>query len=160
MSTPLFSIDNISPGFIEKQSIKIANSQNEGCDLSLNLKNISSFKKTFSEKILIQISTDQKIIFNGNLNYLFNKNLELDYLKANSEKEYIWTASLNKDIGNEFQNSSTKFNIKFNLLCNDQSKILGAYSHYNPYLFFFFFFFSLLGLIISILIFIKQSKTR
>jgi len=126
--SPLFSVKNVSPGFVQKKTLKIKNSRNETCNLFINLNQISKLEESFSKKILIQISDNQKVIFNSNLNNFFqkNNNSRLDEIDANSEKEYRVTASLDKNIGNEYQNALINFDMDFNFSCGDQSEVLGV----------------------------------
>lgn len=65
-------------------------------------------------------------VFNNTINKFYGKIISLPALINNSEEDYVFTATINSESGNEFQNKNTKFDLLFNFNVGSPPSIISS----------------------------------
>lgn len=120
---PLFSENNISPGFTVQNNLNVDNSQNEDCNLAFSAQNKDKVVSLLSERIDVFINRGQDLWYKGSLFDLLigGSYRSLGKVDKNSNGSYIWSASFDKQAGNEFQDTSTNFDLNINFSCDGET---------------------------------------
>ncbi|MDP4009774.1 MAG: hypothetical protein Q8P53_02190 [Candidatus Shapirobacteria bacterium] len=126
---PLFSQDNIYPGFKVTSHLKIINLQSSQCKLNLEIVKGKRWNDKLSKSIEMKILSTSNILFSGRLSdILTQKNITLNTIKPNESETIDWSASLNSNTGNDFQNLTTNFDLNYKFDC---AEVLGTTSSPN-----------------------------
>jgi len=136
---PLFSQNNIYPGFTSSQTFSINNNRDSACQLKFKTTSNSQIPDILSQKIIINISG-----VNYSLSDLLDSAkpaLSLGSINAGAKNDYLWSVIFNKDADNEYQNLTSNFDINFNFECDEENttpSVLGTTSKnpkkFNPWL--------------------------
>lgn len=117
-----FSENNIFPGYIKSQNIRVINNRSDSCYLNFNLKTTLISDYSLSLVQMLSLSSDDKVWYSGTINNLLdNNNHELGYIDSNQYKDFRWTFSLDKALGNEYQKLNNSFNLNLNFTCHENS---------------------------------------
>jgi len=123
---PLFSENNIYPGYSVSQVFSVDNNRNGPCHLTFKADSLSKVPDILSQKILINISgiNNDYSLVNYSLNDLLDpakSSVSLGHINKNIENKYSWSATFDKDANNEYQSLTSNFNINFNFECDEET---------------------------------------
>ncbi len=121
---PLFSIDDIKPGYNFYEKISLSNkSPNNECSLYFKTDKIMDFFG-LSRKLSLELSKeDGSKIYQGTVFGSATGNpIFIDTLGKGSSAAYNWKLSMDKEAGNFYQNKTTKFEMDIIFQCIPKDK--------------------------------------
>lgn len=121
---PLFYETNIYPGFTHSQKFSIDNNRQSACSLTLKAVSTANVPELLSKKIFIDITGTNNTynLANYSLNDLLstaNPPASLGHVNKNTKNNYLWSVTLSPDVGNDYQNLISNFNLNFNFECDE-----------------------------------------
>lgn len=114
---PLFDEVNIAPGFSQTQMIKVKNERLDSCNLQFKI-NETSAKSPLSTVQMLSVFNGETMWQAGSFNdFTDNNYYKLGNIDSYQYKEYLWTASLNQSLGNDYQQLKSFFDLDLNFSC-------------------------------------------
>ncbi len=127
-----FNEKNIAPGFSQTQILTIINERSDGCNLFFNLKS-TSLLNNFSAVQMLSISDKNSLKTAGSFNDLVNnKNHSLGNIDSYQSKDYLWTASLNQSLGNDYELLKSFYDLDLNFICGEGGDSVNSCHNSSP----------------------------
>lgn len=126
-----FDEKNIAPGFSKMQTLRVINERPENCNFQFKLNQVSVVSPLSSVQMLSIFEKDY-LWYGGSFNDLIdNKYHKLGNIDSNQYKDYLWTASLNQSLGNDYQQLKNVFDLDLNFICGEKEGS-DNFCHENP----------------------------
>lgn len=118
----LFDIKNALPGEEYTRTVEISNERQEDCALNLSLGQVSHDDNNMAAKLRAVIADGANQYFDGEFGKLSgDEPVQLGMIKAGDINLYHWRLALDLEAGNEFQGQRIKFDIDFNVTCEEDA---------------------------------------
>ncbi len=125
---PIFNEANIYPGYTTSQKFFVDNNRTGACNLTLKAVSADSNLDLLSQKIFLDITgtnnENDLNISHYRLSDLLNSaqpSLSLGHVNKNKKNSYLWTILLDQSADNNYQNLSSRFDIKYQFECDENS---------------------------------------
>lgn len=109
---PIFEITNMLPGDCFERTIVAKNNGEKPIGLKVKTQNVID-NNNLSTQMSFEIKSGADTYFDSTLNNFFGTETTLGDLNKNQQKTYTFTACFKENAGNEFQNTSVKFDLIF-----------------------------------------------
>jgi hypothetical protein len=122
---PLFSENNIYPGFSVSQNFSVNNKRSGPCHLKFKAASTTQLPDILSKQLLINIDGENGYNFGPyRLNELLDPSkpaISLGHVNKGDINDYIWSVVFDDDSTNEYQNQKSAFDISINFECDEES---------------------------------------
>ena len=129
-STPLFGEANWQPGSSTTYTLSVTNNDtNDSCTVYLDTTNETQSPSTFASQIFTAIRDNVTTFFGqvdglgkatstSSLQDVYDAgSFSLGSISSGATKDYLWTATMNQDAGNDYQAGLTHFDISASMVC-------------------------------------------
>lgn len=134
-NTPLFTLENAVPGSTYQTITTVRNSRKDACALTLSLEPSNNNATLPLESIFLAAVSGRDQQYLGNVVQgkaqatvtaanLQNSPHVFGYITPQAARDFVWYATINPELGNEYQGTETVLSLFFHVRCDEPSAIL------------------------------------
>lgn len=134
-NTPLFTLENAVPGSTYQTITTVRNSRKDACALTLSLEPSNNNPTLPLESIFLAAVSGRDQQYLGNVVQgkaqatitaasLQSTPHVFGYITPQETRDFVWHATINPELGNEYQGTKTTLSLFFHVRCDEPSAIL------------------------------------